>query len=95
MNPVRRGASTRVQMRKSMASAPAPLEPGAPPLPEDYAEFLRVTLPQQEKAVASHRFGSERVWLKKAGQRHHAVAPFAVARACACRSCWRSRPTAC
>ena len=70
MNPVRRGASTRVQMRKSMASAPAPLEAGAPPLPEDYAEFLRVTLPQQEKAVASHRFGSERVWLKKAGPRH-------------------------
>jgi len=70
MNPVRRGASTRVQMRKGLASAPAPLEPGAPPLPEDYAEFLRVTLPQQEKAVASHRFGSERVWLKKAGPRH-------------------------
>ena len=70
MNPVRRGASTRVQMRKSMASAPAPLEPGAPPLPEDYAEFLRLTLPHQEKAVASHRFGSERVWLKKAGPRH-------------------------
>ncbi|MDM0036521.1 hypothetical protein QTI33_30610 [Variovorax sp. J22P271] len=70
MNPVRRGASTRVQMRKSMASAPAPLESGAPPLPEDYAEFLRLTLPQQDKAVASHRFGSERVWLKKAGPRH-------------------------
>ena len=27
-------------------------------------------LPQQQKAVASHRLGSERVWLKKAGPRH-------------------------
>lgn len=71
MNPARRGGSpTRVQMRKSMASAPAPLEAGVPPQPEDYAEFLRTALPQQAKAVASHRFGSERVWLKKAGPRH-------------------------
>ena len=72
MSPNRRiGSSTRVQMRKGQASAPAPLEPGAPPpQPEDYAEFLRVTLPQQSRAVASHRFGSERVWLKKAGPRH-------------------------
>ncbi|RZL95121.1 MAG: hypothetical protein EOP82_03435 [Variovorax sp.] len=72
MNPVRRsGSSTRVQMRKGMASAPAPLEAGAPPLgPGDYAEFLRAMLPQQQKAVASHRLGSERVWLKKAGARH-------------------------
>lgn len=71
MNPARRGASsTRVQMRKGMASAPAPLETGAAPQPADYAEFLRATLPQQTKAVASHRFGSERVWLKKAGPRH-------------------------
>jgi hypothetical protein len=57
-------------MRKSMASAPAPLETRAPPQPGDYAEFLRTALPQQAKAVASHRFGSERVWLKKAGPRH-------------------------
>ena len=71
MNSVRRGGSTRVQMRKGLASAPAPLEPGTPPpQPEDYAEFLRITLPQQAKQVASHRFGNERVWLKKAGPRH-------------------------
>ena len=71
MNPVRRGGSpTRVQMRKGMASAPAPLEPGAAPQPGDYAEFLRTALPQQTRAVASHRFGNERVWLKKAGPRH-------------------------
>ena len=61
-------------MRKSLASAPAPLEAGAasdpPPSPADYAEFLRAMLPLQERAVASHRFGHERVWLKKAGPRH-------------------------
>jgi hypothetical protein len=58
-------------MRKGLASAPAPLETNAPPAqPEDYAEFLRVMLPQQTKAVASHRFGAERVWIKKAGPRH-------------------------
>src|SRR4029077_7557398 len=72
MNPVRRGGmSTRVQMRKGLASAPAPLETNAPPpQPDDYAEFLRMMLPQQKKAVASHRFGTERVWIKKAGPRH-------------------------
>jgi len=69
MNPVRRG--TRVQARKSLASAPAPLEANPQPLePGDYAEFLRTMLPQQQKAVASHRLGSERVWLKKAGPPH-------------------------
>lgn len=63
--------STRVHMRKGLASAPAPLETGAtPPQPDDYAEFLRTMLPQQAKAVASHRFGAERVWIKKAGPRH-------------------------
>jgi hypothetical protein len=36
----------------------------------DYAEFLRITLPRQTRLVASHRFGDERVWLKKAGPRH-------------------------
>jgi len=72
MSPYRRlGPSTRVQMRKGLASAPAPLEAdSAPPQPEDYAEFLRLTLPQQARPVASHRFGSERVWLKKAGAPH-------------------------
>ncbi|CAN7687429.1 hypothetical protein LJR084_005619 [Variovorax sp. LjRoot84] len=69
MNPVKRG--TRVQTRKGQASAPAPLEASTPPLePGDYAEFLRTMLPQQQKAVASHRLGSERVWLKKAGPPH-------------------------
>ncbi|MBO9515339.1 MAG: hypothetical protein J7549_14585 [Variovorax sp.] len=71
MSVVRRGGtSSRIQMRKSAASAPAPLEALDPPQPEDYAEFLRVMLPQQTKAVSSHRFGSQRVWLKKAGPRH-------------------------
>jgi len=72
MNPAKRGgASTRVQMRKSIASAAMPLEAGVPPPQSgDYAEFLRIMLPQQTKAVASHRLGSERVWLKKAGPRH-------------------------
>jgi hypothetical protein len=57
-------------MRKGLASAPAPLTPGEPPQADDYAQFLRTMLPQQVKAVASHRFGNERVWLKKAGPRH-------------------------
>jgi hypothetical protein len=72
MNPVRRGgASTRLHTRKGLASAPAPLEAGAPPLePGDYAEFLRTMLPEQAQPVASHRLGNERVWLKKAGPRH-------------------------
>jgi hypothetical protein len=71
MNPLRRGASTRLHSAKGAASAPAPLDAlPSPPAPGDYAEFLRVTLPKQEKNVASHRLGSERVWLKKAGPRH-------------------------
>jgi hypothetical protein len=71
MSVVRRGGvSSRVQMRKGTASAPAPLEADAPPQAEDYAEFLRLMLPQQTKAVSSHRFGGQRVWLKKAGPRH-------------------------
>ena len=71
MNPLRRGASARLQGAKGAASAPAPLDaqPFAP-APGDYAEFLRLTLPKQHKNVASHRLGSERVWLKKAGPRH-------------------------
>ncbi|MDP9896574.1 tRNA A-37 threonylcarbamoyl transferase component Bud32 [Variovorax boronicumulans] len=71
MNPLRRGASTRLHSAKGAASASAPLDalPNTP-APGDYAEFLRVTLPKQEKNVASHRLGSERVWLKKAGPRH-------------------------
>jgi hypothetical protein len=71
MNPLRRGASARLQGAKGAASAPAPLDaqPIAP-APGDYAEFLRLTLPKQQKNVASHRLGSERVWLKKAGPRH-------------------------
>ncbi|MDH6170151.1 tRNA A-37 threonylcarbamoyl transferase component Bud32 [Variovorax boronicumulans] len=71
MNPLRRGASTRLQSAKGAASAPAPLDAlPNPPAPGDYAEFLRITLPKQQKNVASHRLGSERVWLKKAGPRH-------------------------
>ena len=71
MNPLRRGASTRLHSAKGLASAPAPLDAlPSPPAPGDYAEFLRITLPKQQKNVASHRLGSERVWLKKAGPRH-------------------------
>jgi tRNA A-37 threonylcarbamoyl transferase component Bud32 len=73
MNPLRRGANGRLQSRKGAASAPAPLDAPAragAPAPGDYAEFLRTTLPRQQKNVASHRFGNERVWLKKAGPRH-------------------------
>ncbi|MBU1360766.1 MAG: hypothetical protein KKC79_03510 [Gammaproteobacteria bacterium] len=72
MTPGRRaGGPTRVQARKGAASAPAPLEALAPPSqPSNYAEFLRTALPQQVKAVTSHRLGNERVWLKKAGPRH-------------------------
>ncbi|MFM9927962.1 hypothetical protein VLK31_33680 [Variovorax sp. H27-G14] len=69
MNPLRRGANARLPSRKGVASAPTPLDARAP-APGDYAEFLRITLPRQQKNVASHRFGSERVWLKKAGPRH-------------------------
>lgn len=70
MNPLRSRVA-RVQARKSLASAPAPLEAIAPlPQPGDYAAFLRDTLPRQAKGIASHRLGAERVWLKKAGPRH-------------------------
>ncbi|VTU32466.1 hypothetical protein SRS16CHR_05090 [Variovorax sp. SRS16] len=58
-------------MHKGIASAPAPLETGAlSPAAGDYAAFLRAMLPQQTRAVTSHRLGNERVWLKKAGARH-------------------------
>ncbi len=72
MNPLKRGAGARLHSARGAASAPAPLEaqPSGPPEPADYAEFLRSTLPRQAKNVASHRFGGERVWLKKAGPRH-------------------------
>ncbi|MGI4777959.1 MAG: hypothetical protein ACRYGA_07525 [Janthinobacterium lividum] len=40
--------------------------------PVDYAGFLRSTLPRQQRAVASHRLGDQRVWIKKAGPRHGA-----------------------
>ncbi|RZL60859.1 MAG: hypothetical protein EOP81_19195 [Variovorax sp.] len=70
MNPLRSRA-TRVSSRKGIASAPAPLDARAPDAsPGDYADFLRLTLPRQRKSVESHRLGSERVWLKKAGPRH-------------------------
>ncbi len=70
MNP-RRPGSSRIQMRKGAASAPAPLDaPAHDAVHGDYAAFLRITLPRQPKNVVSHRFGSERVWLKKAGARH-------------------------
>lgn len=70
MNPLRNRA-TRVQSRKGVASAPAPLDARtSDPRPGDYADFLRTTLPRQQKSVESHRFGNERVWLKKAGPRH-------------------------
>ena len=71
MNPLRRG-SARLQSAKGPASAPAPLGGTQPPQPApgDYAAFLRTMLPRQQKNVASHRFGGERVWLKKAGPRH-------------------------
>ncbi|RYF32688.1 MAG: hypothetical protein EOO26_10690 [Comamonadaceae bacterium] len=71
MNPRRSHASTRIQMRKGSASGPAPLDAlGPESAPGDYAAFLRDTLPRQAKNVVSHRFGTERVWLKKAGARH-------------------------
>lgn len=72
MSPTFRSGATRLSSRKGLASAPAPLEGTDAPLPgpTDYAGFLQVMLPQQEKAVASHRLGDERVWLKKAGPRH-------------------------
>ena len=58
-------------MRKGVASAPAPLDAGAQGAnPGDYAELLRSMLPRQDQTVAGHRFGAERVWLKKAGPRH-------------------------
>lgn len=72
MTPLQRGrgsTSTRVQMRKGAASAPAPLTVQDTPR-DGYAEFLRTTLPRQADTVASHRLGQERVWLKKAGPRH-------------------------
>jgi tRNA A-37 threonylcarbamoyl transferase component Bud32 len=71
MTPLRRGGPARLQGAKGAASAPAPLD-GHPvaPGPGDYDNFLRLTLARQQKNVASHRLGSERVWLKKAGPRH-------------------------
>jgi hypothetical protein len=73
MNPLK-SRSARMQARRGAASAPSPLTAGtalpAPPAPGDYAAFLRATLPQQTRGVASHRLGGERVWLKRAGPRH-------------------------
>ncbi len=70
MNPLRNRAA-RMQARKGLASAPAPLDAIPPsPQPVDYAAFLREALPQQAEGIASHRLGAERVWLKKAGPRH-------------------------
>ncbi len=46
----------------------------APPVqavPGDHAAFLREMLPRQRASVASHRFGEERVWLKKAAAPRH------------------------
>ncbi|MFT3800100.1 MAG: hypothetical protein QM766_02690 [Burkholderiaceae bacterium] len=40
------------------------------PAHEDYDAFVFRMLPQQQSSMASHRLGSERVWLKKAGPRH-------------------------
>ncbi len=47
-----------------------PAQPAGAPDADGYAEFLRLTLAKQQKNVASHRLGGERVWLKKAGPRH-------------------------
>ena len=84
MNPLRHRA-TRLQSRKGLASAPAPLEAAGPltPGPGDYAAFLRDTLPLQTALVASHLLGDERVWLKKAGPRHGALRYRALALAAA------------
>lgn len=71
MTPLQRaGGKTRLQTRKGEASAPAPLEAEPPPGPDDYAALLRTMLPRQVNTVASHRLGNERVWLKRAEQRH-------------------------
>jgi hypothetical protein len=51
-------------MSPALPPRPSPSAPGA------YAEFLREALPRQERNVASHQLGAERVWLKKAGARH-------------------------
>jgi len=86
----RSGASSRLQARKGAASAPAPFDARAAdggsttPAALDYAAFLQTALPQQDRAVASHRVGAERVWLKKAGPRHgraryHLLAAIAAA----------------
>ncbi|WP_256354150.1 hypothetical protein [Variovorax sp. dw_308] len=69
MNPLRSRAN-RIQARKGNASAPAPLDALAPPPAGDYAAFLAATLPRQASGVSRHRFGTQRVWLKKAGPRH-------------------------
>ncbi|MES2533275.1 MAG: hypothetical protein V4636_19685 [Pseudomonadota bacterium] len=62
------------RLRRGDPRSPAGKNPrhGAVPAvePGDYAGFLAAMLPQQAGAVESHRFGSERVWLKKAGPRH-------------------------
>jgi len=73
MNPLKNRAQ-RMQARGLAATGPgAPDRQAAAPAgcgPGDYAGFLRLTLPQQARGVASHRLGDERVWLKRAGPRH-------------------------
>jgi len=70
MNPLRQRTGRRAA-RANGHAAPAPLAPPpAPPLPADYAQLLQALLPPQRPGVSSHRFGGERVWLKKAGPRH-------------------------
>lgn len=67
MNPLRR-------FRRGGFRPPAGKNPrhGAMPAvePGDHVGFLAAMLPRQASAVESHRFGNERVWLKKAGPRH-------------------------
>ncbi len=67
MNPLRRfrsGGHRPLAGKNPRHGAVPAVEPG------DYAGFLAAMLPQQTGAVESHRFGGERVWLKKAGPRH-------------------------
>lgn len=65
-----RAAPHGVAAQRGGTSSPAPLAPAGEPQLADYAGFLQAMLPQQDKLIAPHRLGGERVWLKKAGPRH-------------------------
>ena len=72
MNPLPASSPRAPSQRGAPADRHAALPvPSVQAAPGDHAAFLREMLPRQRPSVASHRFGEERVWLKKAAAPRH------------------------